>query len=437
MQELVPLDVTSPVSALLTTHFAHAPTPYHTVAYLAQLASQVGFVELDESDPWAVSPGDKVIIRRDGSVCFVVLGTEPLPETGVRVIGAHTDSPTFKVRPNAMRTAGPMQLLNVETYGGPIAESWFDRDLTVAGRVMLADGSSRLVCVSYPCTRIAHLAIHLRDRSGSATDYNPQTKARPIWGMADDPTLLEVIAKEEGINAAHIVSHDLTLIPTEAPVITGAGQRFFSSWRQDDLLGTVTAFHALLNAIENEPETPYSRVVICYDFEEIGSETNTGAGGSFLDACLSRLVAVQGGKTEDVYRCVAKSGLVSLDVAHGWHPNYADRYDDTEYPVLGGGPCLKVNANQSYATTGLTAAWAHLAAKRAGVPLQTFTSRADQRCGSTIGPITATRVGIATVDVGQPIIGMHSVRELSHLDDADTTTTFLAACLNTADLPFV
>ena len=403
--------------------------------YLAALASQAGFVALDEADLWEASPGDRVMIRRDGSICLVALGTEPIHDQGLRLIGAHTDSPTFKIRPTPMREAGGMQLLNVEPYGGLIAESWFDRDLTVAGRVIVNDGTARLVHVPYPCTRIAHLAIHLSDRTGTATAYNAQTKTRPIWGMAADPSLYEVVAQELGIDPSAIVSHDLILVPTEGPATVGAGQAFFSSSRQDNLLGTFTAFFALLQSLNAQPDTPYTRAVVCYDFEEIGSETNTGAGGPFLHACLSRLVHAQGGQAEDVYRAIAKSGLVSLDVAHGWHPNYPDRYDDVEYPVLGGGPCLKVNANQSYATTGLTAAWAHQGAAQADVPLQVFTSRADQRCGSTIGPISATRVGIATVDVGQPIIGMHSIRELSHLDDADTTTAFLAACLTIDHLP--
>lgn len=437
MHHATTLDLTLPVSQQLAGHFAHAPTPYHTVEYLAQLASLAGFVEYDETDQWLVEPGEKVIIRRDGSIILAVLGTKPLAQTGIRLIGAHTDSPTYKIRPNPMHQAGQMQLLNVEPYGGILHESWFDRDLTVAGRVVLKDGHIELVHLDYPCARIAHLAIHLTDREQKATAFNPHTKARPIWGMADDPSLFEVISEQLGVPSEEILTHDLVLVPTEAPVIGGAGKRFFFSARQDNLLGTFTAMHALFNALNDDENTPYARAVVCNDFEEIGSSTNTGAAGPFLQETLARLVHAQGGSAEDVYRATAQSGLVSLDVAHGWHPNYADRYDEREYPILGGGPCLKVNANQSYATTGITAAWAHQAGAQAGVPVQTFTSRADQRCGSTIGPITATRLGIATVDMGQPIIGMHSIRELSHLDDADTTTAFLTACLNTPVLPFI
>lgn len=421
------------VAALLPTHFRQAPTPYHTTAYLRSLAEARGFVLLDEREPWQINPLDKVMVIREGSIFFLAMGDTPPAQAGVHLIGAHTDSPTYKVRPNPMITAGGMQLLNVEPYGSPIHSSWHDRDLSVAGRVILKDGSVRLVNLDQSVARMANLAIHLTDYDETKTAFNPQTRGRPLWGMAGDPTLYELIGTTHDLDPDAILAHDLSLVLNDPPSVTGAGANLFSSARQDNLLGVFTAFHALLDAIDAQPVTPFGRGLVCYDFEEVGSDATTGAAGPFLQDCLHRIIGLPDG--EDYYRMVANSAMVSLDVAHGFHPNYAERYDEHHHPLLGGGPALKINANQSYATTGLTEGWAKMAAEAAGVPLQVFVSRSDQRCGSTIGPVTATRVGLPIVDIGQPIIGMHSARELSHLGDADTTTALLTASLNLAVTP--
>lgn len=405
-----------------------SPSPSHAVAELARRLTAAGFTELAEADRWAPAPGGRHFVVRHGSIVAFRVGTAAPAESGFRVVGAHTDSPTFKVRPNSdVRQAG-YRLVGVEPYGGGLWHTWLDRELTVAGRVALRGGTTTLVRLPGAPLRLPSLAIHLDRGVREGLTLDPQRHLVPVWSrdLGDEPGLLAALAEAAGVDVADVVGHDLVLADTQPAGRAGADGTWIAAPRLDNL----ASCHAGLLALLAAPAGERTQVLVCNDHEEVGSGSMAGARGSFLEDVLRRLAGLADpADAQAVHRAIARSVLVSADMAHAVHPTRSDRHEPAHQPQLGGGPVLKVNANQSYATDAATGGWFRERCAEAGVPLQTFVTRADLPCGSTIGPLTATRLGIATVDVGAPMLAMHSCRELTSALDVPHVVSALAACL--------
>lgn len=406
-----------------------SPTPFHAVAQLAGRLRAAGFVELDERERWTVEPGlAGYVVRDGGSIIAFRIGSAPLAEAGFRIAGAHTDSPTYRLRPHADVTRSGYQQLAVEVYGGPLHYTWLDRDLTVAGRVVDTDGTIHLVHLPGAPLRIPSLAIHLnRGVNDEGLKLNPQHHMLPVWAAllakeAADTKLIDAVADHVG--AAELLTWDLVLADTQPSALGGRDDQFVFAPRQDNLVSC----HAAVDAIIAAGPSASTQVVVCNDHEEVGSGSAEGARGAMLEDTLGRLVAASGDTDgQSLPRALAATVLVSADAAHALHPNYADKHDPGHQPRLGGGPVLKVHANQAYATDAGTAAWFINRCREADVPVQAFTNRADSPSGSTIGPLTATRLGIHTVDIGNPLLSMHSVREQSSVQDLDHLTAALTS----------
>ena len=403
-----------------------SPSPGHAAAEIARRLIEGGFRELTETDLWELSPGDAVFTVRGASVVAVRVGTEPAHEAGLRIIGAHTDSPTFRVRPrHDVRQAG-YRLVGVEPYGGGLWHTWLDRELTVAGRLALRGGTTTLVTLPGAPLRLPSLAIHLDRSVREGLTLDPQRHLQPVWGsdLDTEPGLLEALAATAGVAAGDIVGHDLVLADTQPAARAGADGSWIAAPRLDDLACCHSGLLALLSV---SAETRHTQVLVCNDHEEVGSGSASGARGSFLEDVISRLA---GRSPQAFARTIAASKLVSADMAHAVHPTRSERHEPSHQPVLGGGPVLKLNANQAYATDAVSGGWFTERCEAAEVPVQHFVSRADLPCGSTIGPLTATRLGLSTVDVGAPQLAMHSVRELSSAVDVPLMVTAFGSCLS-------
>ncbi len=393
-----------------------SPTPFHAVAEtVARLESQ-GYRRLDEAEAWKVDAGDKVyVVRGGGSVAAFHLGSAPPPEAGFRLVGAHTDSPNLRVKPNPeLKKAGYGQL-GVEPYGGVLLHTWLDRDLSLAGRVSLADGGARLVDFRRELLRVPSLAIHLnRTVNTEGLKLNAQTHMAPILVLNElgEINLRALLAEELGdAKAEDVMGWDLMAYDVQPATRSGRSREFIHAGRIDNLASCHAGLSALLST---GGDAEMSRGIVLYDHEEVGSRSAQGAASDFLRSCLQRL---SGDSTEGFHRAVAKSFLISADMSHALHPNYADLHEPMHQPVLGGGPVVKINVNQSYATDGESWASFERWARDANVNTQRFVVRSDQGCGSTIGPITAAELGIRTVDVGNPMLSMHSCREVAAASD--------------------
>ncbi len=410
---------------------AASPTPYHAVAEMGRRLEAAGSVRLDERAAWSPAPGDLCHVVREGSLAAFRAGSRSPADAGFRIVGAHTDSPTYAVRPRPdVRRAG-YRLLGVEPYGGALHYTWLDRDLTLAGRVVLRDGATRLVHLPGAPLRIPSLAIHLQREVNDGLRLNPQQHLVPAWGpdLQGEPGLLAALADHVGADPGDLLGHDLVLADTQAPARGGAGGDWLFAPRLDNLASCAAGLAALLAAEPGEA----TQVLVANDHEEVGSASAEGAAGTFLADVLARLVAAADGDGDGGqawWTARARSVLVSADVAHALHPNHPERHEPAHQPALGGGPVLKVNAPQRYATDAATGAWFAARCAEAGVPLQHFVTRADLPCGSTIGPITASRLGIATVDVGQPVLSMHSLREQAAAADVALMGAALTAHLS-------
>jgi aspartyl aminopeptidase len=397
-----------------------SPTPFHAVAEMVRRLKEAGFTELDEKERWSLRPGGQHWVVRDGgSLIAFRIGTSALADAGLRMIGTHTDSPTFKVRPlHDVRRAG-YRLVGVEPYGGLLAHTWMDRELTVAGRVTTSDGVSRLVRLAGATLRLPSLAIHLDRSVREGLVLDPQRHLVPVLGLESEPELLEQLGTPDALG------FDLVLADTQPAATTGSD--WIAAPRLDNLGSCHSATHALVDAAPQ----PHTQLFVANDHEEVGSGSAEGAKGSFLGDVLARLVAATGDPDpQGFHQAMARSMMLSADMAHAIHPNYADRHEPNHTPVLGGGPVLKHNANQSYATDATTESWFLSRTREAGVPVQHFVTRADLPCGSTIGPLTATRLGVATVDVGNPMLAMHSCRELASAEDVPLMIRAMTACLS-------
>lgn len=350
---------------------------------------------------------------------YVPEGAEP--HTPFRIVGAHTDSPNLRVKPRPDSGAHGWRQVAVEVYGGPLLNSWLDRDLGLAGRLSLRDGSTRLVNIDRPLLRVPQLAIHLdRSVTSDGLKLDKQRHLQPIWGLGNDVRdgdLIRFLEEESGLTEGETTGWDLMVHSIEPPAYLGRDKELLAGPRMDNLLSVHAGTAALAGVATADETLSYIPVLAAFDHEENGSQSDTGADGPLLGSVLERSVFARGGSYEDRARAFAGTVCLSSDTGHAVHPNYAERHDPTHHPRAGGGPILKVNVNNRYATDGSgRAVWA-AACERADVPFQTFVSNNSMPCGTTIGPITAARHGIKTVDIGVAILSMHSARELCGATD--------------------
>ena len=414
----------------LMSFLAASPTPYHAVANAAERLEKAGFRQVSETDAWDGSSGGKYVLR-GGAIIAWYVPENAAPHTPYRIVGAHTDSPNLRVKPLPDSGAHGWRQVAVEIYGGPLMNSWLDRDLGLAGRLTLRDGSTRLVNVDRPLLRVPQLAIHL-DRAVSAEGLklDKQRHLQPIWGLGHDVRdgdLIAFLEEELGLGAGEVTGWDLMTHSVEPPSYLGRDKELVAGPRMDNLLSVHAGVAALAGVAGHD--LPYIPVLAAFDHEENGSQSDTGADGPLLGSVLERSVFARGGTFEDRARAFAGTVCLSSDTGHAVHPNYAERHDPTHHPRVNGGPILKVNVNNRYATDGSGRAVFAAACEKAGVPFQSFVSNNSMPCGTTIGPITAARHGIQTVDIGVAILSMHSARELCGADDPFLLANALAAFL--------
>lgn len=395
-----------------------SPTAYQATEVQKNLLFENNFEELDRATPWTLNPGDKrfLILGDAGIIAFIVGEDKFAP---FHILGAHSDSPSLRLKENPEMKKEGYRLLNVEPYGGLIARTWLDRPLSIAGRLILADENgglqTKLVNIDRDLLIIPSLAIHQDREVNSSGEIKPQKTLIPIYGLAgeESPDILDIIAKEANVDKDDILDFDLHLYSREKGTFIGQDEEFYSIGRIDNL---GMAFAELTALTEAEASQAHKLVVI-NDNEEIGSSTLRGADSAFLRDVLHRIVLSLGGSEEDFLISLASSFLISGDQAHSVHPNYPEVADPTNRPKINQGPVIKISANKSYNTDAQSAARFRLLANAAGVSVQTFHNHSDRRGGSTIGPLTEKWTTIPGVDVGNPMLAMHSVRELAGVKD--------------------
>lgn len=434
------MDTPHPTCRDLLAFVDASPTPDHAVREAARRLDAAGFAALDEAAAWSLAAGGGYYVARDGGLLAFRLGQTPLGDGGLRVLGAHTDSPTLKLKPLPDARAEGYLRLGVEVYGGMLHYTWLDRDLGLAGRVMLrAPGAAlverRLVTIARPLLRIPSLAIHLLgDYRDKGLKLDPQKHLPPVLGLEIDedrgagvPALQRLLATELDVEPERILSWDLSLFDVQPSAMGGLRGELVCAPRLDNLAMCHAALAALLRAGAADP----TQVVCLFDHEEVGSSSTTGAGGSMATELLRRLaeVAAPGAGAGDLARAVARSYQISADMAHAVHPNHADRHEPQHKPRLNGGPVIKLNQQQRYATSAETAAIFEALCGAAGVPCQHYVHRTDLPCGTTIGPLSAARLGVRTVDVGNPMLAMHAIRETGGAEDPEHMVTVMTSFL--------
>jgi aspartyl aminopeptidase len=407
------------------------PSPFHVTAELVRRLRAGGFSAQPEGDTQAATVGKHYLVR-DGAVVAWHQPPGALAITPVRIIAVHTDSPTLKVKPRPDTGTAGWRQVGVEVYGKPLWNSWLDRDLGLAGRLVLFDGSSVLVNVDRPLLRVPQLAPHLdREVNDRGLKLDPQSHLMPVWGLGGvrSGELIQFLAAEVGVSADEVAAHDLVLHDVSAPTLIGQRYELLAAPRLDNLSSTHAGLLAFLRAAETTGSEDVIHVYAAFDHEETGSTSMTGAAGPLLENVLRQISSGLGAGIGQGNGALAASRCLSVDAMNAVHPNYLEWHDPAHLAVPNGGPTLKVNANQHYASDAPgAAAWAR-ACRQAGVPSQVFVSRNNVQCGSTLGPILAARLGIRTVDVGIPVLSMHSVRELCGAADpgflVDAATAFL------------
>jgi aspartyl aminopeptidase len=410
-----------------------SPSPFHGCATAAERLTAAGFEELDEAAAWPAGPGRR-FVRRGGSLVAWLTADHHGPTSPLRVVGAHTDSPNLRVKPNPDAGRAGYRQVAVEVYGGALLNSWLDRDLGLSGRVVVRDGggtAERLLRVDRPLLRVPQLAIHLdREIMDKGLQLNAQQHLSPVWGIGD-PTpggFTAFVAGELGVAPTDVLAWDLMVHDLTPGALLGVDDELLSAPRIDNLCSSWAGLTSL-TAVADGGAGPAVPVLVLFDHEEIGSTTARGAASTLLPSVVERIGAGLGGGREDLHRSLAASLCASADMAHATHPNYAERHEPGHQIRINGGPVLKVNSNQRYATEAASAAAFVLACEQAGVPHQRYAHRSDLPCGSTIGPITAAGLGITTFDVGAPQLAMHSARELAGSEDPGLYAAALAAFL--------
>lgn len=402
-----------------------SPSACHGVKATQKILDENGFVEIKETEKWNLeAKGKYYVIKNDSALIAFEVGTGDIEETGLRLIGAHTDVPGFRIKPNPqMISEGKYVKLNTEVYGGPILHTWYDRPLSIAGKVSLKGASplkpeTRSVNINKPLLIIPSLAIHMNREVNEGYKINRQVDTLPLLGLINDKLekedyLMKILCEELNVNKEDILNFELGLYEYEKGSLIGMNEELISSGRFDDLWMVYAGIKALVDSRENAA----TKVMICVDNEEIGSLTAEGANSTLLNNILERIALGLGKDREGYYRALANSIMISADLAHAVHPNLGDKHDPTNRPVLEGGPVLKIAASGSYSTDSFNGAVFAGVCEAAGVPFQKFVNRSDVRGGTTIGPVTAANLTIPVIDMGAPVLGMHSIRELASVKD--------------------
>lgn len=402
-----------------------SPSACHGVKATQKILNENGFIEIKESDKWDLkAKGKYYVVKNDSALIAFEIGSGNIEETGLRLIGAHTDVPGFRIKPNPqMISEGKYIKLNTEVYGGPILHTWFDRPLSIAGKVSLRGKSplkpeTRLVNINKPLLIIPSLAIHMNREVNESFKINKQVDTIPLLGLINEKLekedyLMNLLADELKVNKEDILNFELGLYEYEKGMLIGMNEELISSGRFDDLWMVYAGIRALIDSSENEA----TKVMICIDNEEIGSLTAEGANSTLLNNILERIAIGLGKNKEEYYRALANSIMISADLAHAVHPNLGSKHDPTNRPILEGGPVLKIAASGSYSTDSFNGAIFAGVCESAGVPFQKFVNRSDVRGGTTIGPVTAANLTIPVIDMGAPVLGMHSIRELASVKD--------------------
>lgn len=407
-------------------NFIHkSPSNYHAVENVKGILLENGFQNLDLTERWNVQKGRKYFtIKNNSSIIAFVTGDGCLEKDGFKLIGSHTDFPNFKIKPNPEIVTERRYLkLNTEVYGGPILNTWMDRPLSIAGKVVLKSEDifnpiCRLLDINRPILIIPNVAIHMNRKINEGIALSKQKDMLPLVSLVNeefekDNFLLKLIAKELDVNQEDILDFELSLYEFEKGSIIGLQDEFISCGRLDNM----AMIHASIDALVNSKSSKSTKVVVCFDNEEIGSSTKQGADSPMLKTILERISISLGKDKEDFYRALYNSFIISADMAHALHPNNPEKHDPTNRPTINKGPAIKISANQSYTTDSDSQAVYKLICKNAEVPLQTFVNHSDERGGSTIGPINSAHLDIRSIDIGNPILAMHSIRELGGVDD--------------------
>lgn len=402
---------------------------FFAVATIRERLERAGFSELDMRRPWSLRSGGRYYVTKNGSAIFAFIVGDGEASDGYKIIAAHSDSPGFRLKPDCeMLSDGRMLRLNTEVYGGPILYTWFDRPLSLAGRVILRSDdpinpATVLVKFDEPLLTIPHLAIHFNRAVNEGNPLSKQKDMLPVMGRLPEGVdhkgfITRLIAEKIGVSADDILDYDISLYDTTRATLVGLDKAFITSGRLDDLSMAHAALTALL---ECQPDARQTRIMAIFDNEETGSGTKQGAASPMLDYIIRRINMALEGSEEDYLRAVASSFMVSADNAHGVHPNYVEKQDPTNHPVLGGGPAIKINANCKYMTDADSAAVFRSVCERAGVPFQYFVNHSDVAGGSTLGNILTSQIALRGVDMGAPLWAMHSARETASTADHEFT----------------
>lgn len=409
-----------------------SPVNFLAVKTVSRHLDEAGFTKLNPRDAWQLKPGGKYYITKNSSAIFAFVVTTEGPTAGFRIISAHSDSPCLRIKPKAeMLSEGGVVKLNVEVYGGPILYTWFDRPLSMAGRVMLRTDDplhprTEILKFDRPLLTIPHLAIHFNRAVNEGNPLSKQKDMLPVIAIVKDAAekdnlLLRTVADVLGCRMEDIIDFDLSLFDTTPACLVGLNEEFLTSGRLDDL----SMVHGAMTALLETTSTAQTRVMAIFDNEETGSGTKQGAASPVLQQLFRRIVGCLGGGEEEYLRSVDASFMVSADNAHAFHPNYAEKYDPTNHPVVGGGPVIKINANCKYMTDADSAAVFRVICEKAGVPCQYFVNHSDVAGGSTLGNILTSQIDLRGVDMGEAIWAMHSVREtMATRDHAYTIAAF-------------
>ncbi len=398
-----------------------SPTPFHATNTMRENFIAQDFTELDEADAWTLKSGGKYLVtRNESSLIAFTLGDIAPEQAGLRMLGAHTDSPCLHIKPAPELCKQGYFQLGVEVYGGALLNPWFDRDLSIAGRVSYRDNQNNrkqtLIDFKRPVASIPSLAIHLDRDANKNRTINSQTDLPPVLMHSDKastPDFRQLLLQElkqqmPDLEVATVLDYELCIYECQPPALIGLLQDFIASVRLDNLLSCFVGMRSMIDNTSTQ-----NTLLVCNDHEEVGSSSACGADGPFLASVLNRIC----GESEKLSRCIDRSWLISVDNAHGIHPNYADKHDANHGPEINQGPVIKTNSNQRYATNSETSGLFRHLCEQTGVPVQSFVVRSDMACGSTIGPITASNIGIKTLDIGIPTFAMHSIRELAGVKD--------------------
>ena len=402
-----------------------SPSKFHVVENVKSILVKNGFEELDIRDRWVIKKGKSYFVSKNNSALIAFrAGFGEIQKDGFRMIGAHTDSPTFSIKPNPeIVSSGSYLKLNTEVYGLPIINTWMDRPLSIAGRISIKSSNTfypetKLVNIKNPVLVIPNLAIHMNLEMNKGVDLNPQKDTLPLLAkinsdLQKDNYLVKMVSQSSGVDLNDILDFDLFLYEYDKGTIAGANNEFISCGRLDDL----SMLHAGITALINIKPAASTNVMVCFDNEEVGSMTKQGADSPMLRTVLERIALSLGCDREDFFRALYSSFIISADDAHSIHPNVPEKCDPVNRPMINGGPAIKIIARQSYTSDSDSCAVYEQICKKAGVPVQKFVNRSDEKGGSTIGPISSSQLDIRSVDIGNPILSMHSIRELGGVSD--------------------